>query len=204
MGKGLLLVVSGPSGVGKGTVLKKVFEERDDIYFSVSATTREKREGEKNGVNYHFMTEEEFLKIKANDGFLESACFCGNYYGTLEEEVFKRIDKGINVVLEIEVQGAMQIRRKHPEGVFVYILPPSYKELSERLLNRGTEDAEKVRKRLETAKWELKQIDKYNYLVINDTAEKAADRINAIIEAEHLRTPRVYDSIREMLAKEDI
>ncbi|MBO4898211.1 MAG: guanylate kinase [Clostridia bacterium] len=202
--KGLLIVVSGPSGVGKGTVLGKVFEKRDDMYYSVSATTREMREGEKDGVNYHFLSEEEFLKIKAEDGFLESACYCDNYYGTLKEEVFKRIDKGINVVLEIEVQGAMQIRRKHPEGVFIYILPPSYKALRERLLGRGTDDLDKIEKRLEAAKWELTQIDKYNYLVVNDIVEEAADELNSIIEAEHLRTPRVYDAIQEMLANDEI
>lgn len=202
--KGLLIVVSGPSGVGKGTVLGKVFEKRDDMYYSVSATTREMREGEKDGVNYHFLSEEQFLKIKDEDGFLESACYCDNYYGTLKEEVFKRIDKGINVVLEIEVQGAMQIRRRHPEGVFIYILPPSYKALRERLLKRGTDDIAKIEKRLEAAKWELTQIDKYNYLVINDIVEEAANEVNAIIEAEHLRTPRVYDAVQEMLSKEEI
>ena len=199
--KGLLLVISGPSGVGKGSVMKKLFNMRDDLYMSVSAATRQPREGEIQDVSYHFMSREEFLEIKANDGFLENACFCDNYYGTLKSEVFDKINSGINVILEIEVQGAMQVRRKYPEGVFIYILPPSFEELRNRLINRNTESDDVIEKRLEASKWELENIDKYNYLVINDVREKAAERINSIIEAEHLRTARSLEYVKEKINK---
>jgi len=197
--KGLLLVVSGASGVGKGTVMKELFAMRDDLYMSVSATTRKPREGEVDGVHYHFISKEEFADIKRNDGFLENATFCDNSYGTLKSEVFERLEKGINVVLEIEVQGALQVRSEYPEGVFIYIAPPSFSELEARLVGRATEEAEVIEKRLETARWEMTQINKYNYVIINDEVKKAAERISACIDAEHVRIERCYNDIKEKL-----
>lgn len=199
MTKGILLVISGPSGVGKGTVMKKLFEKRKDLYMSVSATTRVKREGETEGVSYHYITSERFAQIRAEDGFLENAEFCGNCYGTLKSEVFERLEKGINVVLEIEVLGAMQVKEKFPQGVFIYVCPPSISELKKRLTERRTETPEALKKRLESAEWELTQIGKYDYLVINDDIEATAEQINSIIEAEHLSSKRCLAEIERKI-----
>ena len=197
--KGLLVVISGPSGVGKGTVVKELTAIRPDMHISVSATTRARREGEINGVNYHFMTEKEFFKVKENDGFVEFAKFCNNYYGTLKSEVIEKLESGINVVLEIEVQGAVNVRRKYPEGVFIYVMPPSLEELRARLMGRNTEPPEVVEERLNTAKWEFTQLDKYNYIVENKSVSEAAKTISCIIEAEQVRMERKIDFVREKL-----
>ena len=197
MSKGLLVVISGPSGVGKGTIVKELIKKRGDMHLSVSATTREIREGETDGVNYHYMTEDEFFKIKEDGGFIEFAQFCGNYYGTLKSEVLGMLDEGINVILEIEVQGAMNVRRKYPEGVFIYITPPSVEELRARLTGRNTEPPEIVEQRLRTARWEFTHLENYNYIVENDDVGKAADTIICIIEAEKARMERNIDSVKE-------
>ena len=199
MTEGILLVISGPSGVGKGTVMKNLFEKRNDLYMSVSATTRKKREGETEGVSYYYITSERFAKIREEDGFLENAEFCGNCYGKLKSEVFERLEKGINVVLEIEVRGAMQVKEKFPQGVFIYVCPPSLSELKKRLTQRQTETPEALEKRLKSAEWELTQIDKYDYLVINDDVDAAAERINSIIEAEHLSSKRCFDDVKKTI-----
>ena len=197
MSKGLLVVISGPSGVGKGTIVKELIKKRGDMHLSVSATTREIREGETDGVNYHYMTEDEFFKIKEDGGFIEFAQFCGNYYGTMKSEVLEKLDKGINVILEIEVQGAMNVRRKYPEGVFIYIVPPSVEELRARLTGRNTEPPEIVEQRLRTARWEFTHLENYNYIVENDDVGRAADTIICIIEAEKARMERNIDSVKE-------
>jgi len=199
MNKGILFIISGPSGVGKGTVLKELFAARDDLHLSVSATTRAPRAGEVDGVHYHFIPKEEFEKIKADDGFLENATFCGNSYGTLKSEVFDYLERGINVILEIEVQGALQIKEKCPEGVFVYVAPPSLCELAERLRGRNTEDEETINRRLETAKWEISNIGEYDYIVLNDEVLRAAENINSIINAEHTKVSRSLKFIKEKL-----
>ena len=197
--KGLLLIISGPSGVGKGTVVKEVVEKRKDTVLSVSATTRKKREGEIDGVNYHYISEEAFEKIKSNDGFMENAIFCGNRYGTLKSEVNERLERGINVILEIDVQGAMKVRSEHSEGVFIFITPPTLKELHRRLVERNTETPDVIEKRFAHAKREFTFIDKYNYLIENSDITTAVNAICSIIDAEHLRVERCYENVYDKL-----
>ena len=197
--KGLLIVISGPSGVGKGTIVKELLKKRSDLRLSVSATTRQIREGEKDGINYYYMSEKEFFDIKADGGFIEFAEYCQNFYGTLKKEVYGLIDNGINVVLEIEVKGAVNVRREHPEGVFIYIVPPSIDELRARLKGRDTETDEVIDERLKKAKWEMTQLDKYNYIVINDDVSKAADTVSSIIDAEKARMERKIEYVRSAL-----
>ena len=195
--KGLLLVVSGPSGAGKGTICQQYLSEHSDCALSISATTRDPREGEMDGVNYFFLTKEEFRKKIDADGFLEHAIFCDNYYGTPKAPVMEMIESGKNVILEIEVQGALQVRSHYPEAVFVFVLPPSLQDLETRLRSRGTETEEVIQKRLERAKAEFKYIEKYNYVLINDTVENAVETLDAIVKAEHSLLPRKYKFVEE-------
>ena len=188
--EGILVVISGPSGVGKGTICKEYFKQKEDAFLSVSATTRKPREGEIDGKSYHFFDEEKFNQLIKEDYFLEWADFCGKRYGTPKKPVFDCIKQGKDVVLEIEVQGAMQIKAKHPEGVYIFILPPSMEELRKRLEGRGTESQDVVEKRLITARRELEFANKYNYYIVNDTVENAVEKINKIIEVEKLRSER--------------
>lgn len=179
---GKLLVISGPSGTGKGTVIKKLFEKRNDVCMSISATTRQPRPGEKDGENYFFMTKEKFEKMIEDNLLLEHAQFCGNYYGTPKPFVEKMLSEGKNVILEIEVNGAMQIRQKCCDAVLIFIMPPSMEELRIRLTGRKTEDSEVIEKRLTAAQWEMTFASKYDYEVVNDEVEKAADRLSNIID----------------------
>ena len=195
--KGLLIVVSGPSGAGKGTICTEFMKTHADCALSVSATTRAPREGEKHGVNYYFLSHDEFRKRIDEDGFLEHAVFCENYYGTPKAEVMNMIESGKNVILEIEVQGALQVRSHYPEAVFVFVIPPSIEELENRLRGRGTETDEVIAKRLERAKDEFKYIPKYNYILVNDTVDDAVCRLDAIITAEKCVMSRNYKSIEE-------
>ena len=199
--KGLLLVVSGPSGVGKGTICKEYLGKYDDCALSVSATTRAPRDGEVDGVSYFFLSHEEFRKKIAEGGFLEHAVFCDNYYGTPKDDVMKKLDEGKNVILEIEVQGALQVRSHYPEAVFVFVIPPSMEELENRLRGRGTETDDVIAKRLERAKAEFKYIDKYNYTLTNDTVENAVDVLHSIIEAEKCVMARNYDYLKQEFIK---
>ncbi|HBI64647.1 MAG TPA: guanylate kinase [Clostridiales bacterium] len=187
--QGILFILTGPSGVGKGTVLAKVLERRD-AYLSVSATTREPREGEKHGVNYYFLTREQFEQTAAQNGFLEHAEFSGNCYGTPAAPVDEQLSAGRDVVLEIEVQGAMQVHEKRPEAVRIFIAPPSFAELEKRLTGRGTEDAAAVQRRLETAKHELTLAPQFDYIVVNQTVEQAVSDVLAIMQAESCRAAR--------------
>lgn len=191
--KGLLLVVSGPSGVGKGTICTEMLKKHDDIFLSVSATTRKPREGEIDGVHYYFLSEEKFREKIDNHGFIEWACFCGNYYGTPKDAVEQMLNNGKNVILEIEVQGALKVRSEYPEAVFLFVLPPSMEELEARLSGRGTESREVVEKRLETAAWEIGNAEKYNYILLNDEVELAVQRFESIITAEKARVARNAD-----------
>ncbi len=197
--KGLMIVVSGPSGAGKGTICKALMEEHSDIEMSISATTREPRPGEIDGVHYHFMSEETFTEMRENDGFIEWANFCQHYYGTPKKRVEDFLAEGKDVILEIEVQGAMQVRSEYPEAVFVFVIPPSLEELKKRLTGRGTESPEVIAERLEKAKWECTFMERYNYIVINDTVDSATERLWSIIEAETIRTERNGEWIRDFL-----
>ena len=188
--KGLLLVISGPSGTGKGTVCKRLLEKNKDIFLSVSATTRKPREGEIDGVSYHFYDEDKFRNLIAKNQFIEWAAFCDNYYGTPKAPVVENIENGRDVMLEIEIEGAMKVRAKHPEGVYIFLFPPSIEVLEERLKGRGTETDEVIAKRLARAKEEFKMCTKYNYYVVNDDLEKAVEEIEAIIIAEKARKER--------------
>lgn len=181
MAKGGLFVVSGPSGVGKGTVISKMMEKDPSLWKSVSATTRKPREGEVDGVDYYFVERSDFERAAEGGGFLEWAEYSGNLYGTPASSVQAHLDAGENVILEIEVQGAMQVHEKRPDAVMVFIAPPSFEELANRLRGRGTEDEAKVQKRLETAKGELAQQDKFDYVVVNDTVERAVNELHEIL-----------------------
>ena len=198
--RGLLIVLSGPSGVGKGTVRKALFERADhNLVYSISMTTRSPRVGETNGVEYHFVSKEDFLNQIEKGNLLEYAEFCDNYYGTPLDKVNEQLESGQEVVLEIEVQGAMQVKEKMPDGVYIFIAPPSMKALEERLIHRGTEDQTIIQKRLQKARKEIKVASEYGYIVVNDTVENAADRIMAIIRAEHARTDRVLDEYKKLM-----
>ncbi|HHX57851.1 MAG TPA: guanylate kinase [Clostridiales bacterium] len=187
--RGLLIIVSAPSGCGKGTILAEVLKDKS-YYFSVSATTRSPREGEINGVNYHFISKAEFEEIIVNDGMLEYATYCDNYYGTPKQQVEEMLDSGKNVLLEIEVQGAMQMREICPDGVFIFINPPSISELKRRLTKRGTESDEDINARVAQAKEEMKYANEYDYIIENDVLENTIEDFKTIVRAEELNTKR--------------
>lgn len=183
MNKGTLYVFTGPSGAGKGTLLSRLMAEDDRLFYSISATTRAPRSGETDGVQYYFLTRADFERKIAQNAFLEHARYVDNYYGTLESPVNEKLAEGYDVILEIEVQGAMQVHQKRPDAVMVFIAPPSFEELAARLRGRGTEDEEKVRKRLETAKEELKSRDRFDYVVVNDEIDRAVRELQGILAA---------------------
>ncbi|AIY05907.1 guanylate kinase [Planococcus sp. PAMC 21323] len=202
--RGLLIVLSGPSGVGKGTVRKELFSQPNTNYeYSISMTTRSPREGEVDEVDYFFKTRSEFETLIEQDQLLEYAEFVGNYYGTPLEYVNKMRDAGRDVFLEIEVQGAAQVRSKVPDGLFIFLAPPSLSELEERLVGRGTESDDVIASRLYAARQELEMMNLYDYVVENDEVEHACDRINAIIIAEHCKRERVEKRYFDML-KENV
>lgn len=181
--KGLLIVFSGPSGVGKGTVLRQYLQSHPNTVFSVSATTRSPREGEIHGQHYYFLSREEFETMAANGGLLEYAEFAGNFYGTPRDAVEQRLKEGVDVVLEIEVQGAMQVKKQCPEALLVFVMPPSFEELRRRLSGRGTEDEATVCRRLSNAAREMEAAKQYDYIVVNQTVEQAVDQLEQIVGA---------------------
>lgn len=202
--KGLLVVLSGPSGVGKGTVRKALFDRIDhNLVYSVSKTTRSPRKGEVDGKDYIFVSQESFKEDIKNNKFLEYAEFVGNYYGTPIDEIQKQIALANEVVLEIEIEGAMQVRKKMPEAVFIFIAPPSIDALYKRLRGRGTETEEVIQKRVEKSINQIKLAYLYDYIVINDTVDNAADRIMNIIRAEHAKTERTIHKYMRILEGEE-
>jgi len=195
--KGMLLVISGPSGVGKGTIFKKLLQDDPSTTFSVSYTTRDPRPGEVNGVDYYFVTREEYDAMKAKGGFLESAEVHGNGYGTPKQPVLDAMEKGLNMVLDIDPQGALQVMDAMPGCVSVFILPPSYSELRRRLTDRNTESPEAVERRLGNARGEIALMDHYQYLIVNDDLEKAYAQLKGVVDAEKQRSVRYFPVIEE-------
>lgn len=194
MNKGKLFVISGPSGTGKGTICKELIKS-DNIRLSVSMTTRDPRDGEIHGVNYYFTSKEEFVSKIDAGGFLEHAEVFGNYYGTPKEEVLERLNEGIDVILEIDVQGALQIKKVFPNAILVFILPPSLTELRNRLTGRGTETPEVVERRLGEAANEISFANQYDYAVVNDQLDAAVENVRTIIFAEHFRVTEEIDKV---------
>ena len=198
--RGVLLVVSGPSGVGKGTIIKKLFERNENLYFSVSATTREPRPGEENGVHYLFKSREEFENDIASGGMLEYAVYSRNYYGTPRSAVEEQLAAGHDVVLDIEIHGARNVKRLMPEAVLVYILPPDMAELRKRLVGRNTESEDAIKLRLEAAYRELKEApDLYDFFVVNDVVEQAAAKIENILEAKRCGKSAMEKALQQIL-----
>ncbi|MBV7391768.1 MULTISPECIES: guanylate kinase [Enterococcus] len=198
--RGLLIVLSGPSGVGKGTVRKAIFERDDnDFQYSVSMTTRQMRPGEVDGVDYHFRTKEEFEALIEAGEMLEYAEYVGNYYGTPLNYVNQTLDEGKDVFLEIEVQGAGQVKEKVPDGVFIFLTPPDLVELKARIVGRGTDSPEVIDQRMAAAREEIEMMSLYDYAVVNDQVPLAVDRIKDIIVAEHYRVDRVIGKYIKML-----
>ena len=187
MRRGKTFIISGPSGVGKSTVLHALMESRKNLYFSVSATTRDPRPGEIDGVHYHFLDVDTFRERIAKDEFLEYAEYVGNFYGTPKKFVDMAMNQGQDVILDIEIQGAIQVCSKRPDTVRIFIAPPSWSELERRLTERGTDSEEKIQKRLLRAKVEFQTAHTYDYFVINDTVENAVMELNAIMTAEHCK-----------------
>ena len=196
-GKGILLIISGPSGAGKGTVVSKL-KEKSGYSLSISATTRKPRQNEIDGVHYFFKSKEEFEKMIEDKKLLEYADFCGNYYGTPTDFVNERIENNKTVILEIEIQGALQVKSIYPEAVLIFLTPPSMDELEKRLVGRATETPEKIELRLKRAVEEIDNIDKYDYIVINDSVERAVVDIEHIVNAEKMKAKRNLN-LKELL-----
>ena len=201
MNKGGVFVVSGPSGSGKDTVLKGLFAENPDILFSISSITRAMRPGEKEGEKYNFISREHFEDMIKNDLLLEHNVFVGNYYGTPRIPVEKAVSEGKDIIIEVDVNGAAQIRKKLPEAVTVFIMPPSFEELKRRLVGRGTESEELIEKRLRSALDEIKRAGEYDYIIVNDDAAAASQSLMSVIKACRLKTERQKNIINEVLEK---
>lgn len=198
--KGLLLVISGPSGCGKGTVCSRLIERNENIKVSVSATTRDMRAGEVEGVTYFFKKKEEFERMIENGEFLEYNCgYSGRYYGTPKEYVFRQLENGNDVILEIEMNGADNVKKVYPDGIFVFLAPPSLDELKKRLISRGRESMELIAERFGEAKNEIKRVKSYTYVVENDTVDNAVEQIEAIIKAEKCSVKRNTEFINELI-----
>lgn len=210
--QGLLIVISAPSGAGKGTIINKMLEKNNNLWLSVSETSRPMRANDIDGITYHFCTKEEFEEKIKDDYFLEYALYSNNYYGTPKKYIQEHLSKGQDVILEIEIQGAMQIKKLIPEALFIFIMPPSLNELKKRLVGRGTDTKEKILERFKIAYQEMNDVTKYNYVVVNDEIDVAADKILSIIKAERCRVDRIEDVflnteeeyMHEMLVDKDL
>ena len=193
MSRGMLFVMSGPSGTGKGTICGELLK-REDIFLSVSSTTREIRKGETDGVTYNYTTVEDFKRMIDNGEMLEYAMYNGNYYGTPQKTVEDMLDKGMNVLLEIEPQGALQVKKMIEDANLIFVIPPSMKELKKRLTERGRETEEQIKERLDSAKWEFEQSGKYNYIVVNDDLDRCVDEVGEILH-EKVKKHGLVDSL---------
>ncbi|MFD2628329.1 guanylate kinase [Oceanobacillus kapialis] len=200
--KGILFILSGPSGVGKGTVRKELFEQATELKYSISMTTRNIRPGETDGVDYFFKTKEEFENLISQNELLEYAKYVNNYYGTPRTYVEETLAAGYDVFLEIEVQGALQVKQNFPEGVFIFLFPPSLEELKNRIVSRGTESSDLVLNRLKEARKEIEMMDAYDYVVVNDQVEHAVSKVQSIIQSEHLKRERVAKQYKKLLEDE--
>ncbi len=198
MSKGVLLIVSGPSGAGKGTVCSEYIKRRPETFLSVSATSRSPRPGDEDGVTYFFKTRDEFEKLISDDGLLEYAEFCGNYYGTPKAPALRAMEEGRDVILEIEVQGAYKVKEKCPDAVLVFVLPPSPEILRERLTGRGTESPEVIEKRIGEAHREIMRGANYDYIIVNDKLGLAADKLETIADAEKIRVCRNKEYLKNV------
>lgn len=203
MNKGTVIVISGPSGVGKGTVVEQILSDKEKFVLSISATTRLPRENEKHGVNYFYLTKEEFQSRIDNGMMLEYAPYCDNFYGTPRAYVEENSNNGKNVILEIEVKGALTVKGNMPEAVSIFIMPPSFQELEKRLRGRGTEPEDVIQKRLEKAIEEMKQSPKYDYIVVNNTVEQCVSDIKNIIDSEKMKSPNMIDFVEGVLEDAD-
>ena len=201
--QGMLIVLSGPSGCGKGTVIREFLKKNPNTWLSVSCTSRAKREGDIEGVSYFFLEKEEFEQKIKEGAFLEYAEYAGNYYGTPKAPIKEKLDQGIDVLLEIEIQGALKIKELLPETVFIFIMPPSMKELKKRLEGRNTESKEKIDKRFQRAYLEINEVSKYNYVIVNDEVDIAAQKMSAILTAERLRVDCIEEVFLDTV-EEDI
>lgn len=203
MNKGTVIVISGPSGVGKGTVVEQILLDKEKFVLSISATTRSPRENEKHGVNYFYLTKEEFQSRIDNGMMLEYATYCDNFYGTPRAYVEENVSKGKNVILEIEVKGALTVKENMPEVVSIFIMPPSMQVLEKRLRGRGTEPEDVIQKRLKKAVEEMKQSPKYDYIVVNNTVEQCVNDIKSIINLEKMKSSNMIDFVKGVLEDAD-
>lgn len=191
--KGSIIVISGPSGAGKGTIINRVLEKNPNCWLSVSTTSRPIRDNDIVGVTYNFVTKEEFEQKIEEDYFLEYNNYAGNYYGTPKKFIFDKVEEGLDVILEIEINGAQNIKRLIPEAIFIFIMPPSMEELKTRLINRGTDSEDKIIARFKTAYQEINEVTKYNYVVVNDALEEAVEKVCSILKAEKCRVDRIEE-----------
>ncbi len=202
--KGLLVVVSAPSGTGKTTLCHMLLKEFENMEFSVSYTTRPPRKGEVNGKDYFFVSKEEFERMVEEGDFLEWANVYGNLYGTSKSQVLRALNEGKDILLDIDVQGALQVKKNLPEAVLIFIMPPSFDELERRLKHRGTDSEDVIKRRLETAKEEIKKAVYYDYIVVNDVLEVAFDKLKSIVTAEKCRTDRLKGQIDKLIKDEEM